>query len=127
MTVFPPTVEMPCTIHRQHRPVSLVTELHHVMPQGWQRTWAPDGDTDRLWHPETVALCPSGHRDVHRIIDALMHSVSDAAGVEGATARVRPTFGRLSEFPLAVRALALWEQAGGSFDLLIAHHEYGQV
>ncbi len=50
----------PCVIHAYHRPVTVVNELHHPFPQGWQReVWGEVRDT------RTVSVCATGHNTIH--------------------------------------------------------------
>ncbi len=30
-----------CGAHQDHRPIPLYLELHHVVPQSWQKLWQP--------------------------------------------------------------------------------------
>ncbi len=57
----------PCRCVTRHTPRPEATELHHVFPAGVQRElW---GEVrDRTLEP----LCPTGHRAVHAVIDALL-------------------------------------------------------
>jgi hypothetical protein len=54
------TTSVSCQAHLYHAPEPDYQELHHVLPLGW------GGDPKGLvW-----ALCPTGHANVHRLLDA---------------------------------------------------------
>lgn len=109
-----------CTLHTTHTPVARTVELHHVIPQAWQRVWVPgDAKPDRngLWDPRTVPICPTGHRNTHYWIVNLMRRVNGeviprVVGNEVATAQL---------------ALDRFRAAGGRLIDLIAASEWGQV
>jgi hypothetical protein len=88
---------MSCYLHKTHQPAHATSEEHHVIPRAWQHFWRPDGSgtmrlypdnpvTQRqiamgwaaaaaelpLWDPRTVTCCPTGHRNVHFWIVAVM-------------------------------------------------------
>jgi hypothetical protein len=134
----------PCEAHGSHRPTAQYTELHHVVPQAWQLTWAPvpPAASGHLWDPRTVALCPTGHRNVHfwlvRLMHALPASVLDArrqshdrAAIQQALTRVRleaPKDGRrivANEFEFARLAPMRWVDAGGNLGDLIRAKQFG--
>lgn len=53
----------PCVLHAEHRPVTIVNELHHPFPQEWQKAlWGEVRDDRR------VSLCATGHNNVHAAI-----------------------------------------------------------
>lgn len=122
----PPPLAAPgtaCTLHRYHWPKPLRTELHHVVPRAWQLSWAPEGKLG-LWAPETKAICPSGHRNVHIRMVELMRiaderrtddplEVWDAAKLRGRAAN------------MAHDALVLFALAGGSLQYLVAENQLG--
>lgn len=59
--------QAPCQCVRRHSPKPLVVELHHFHPQAEQRkVWG------RVLDLEVVALCGSGHDNVHRVLTALL-------------------------------------------------------
>ncbi len=59
-----PFHEAPCACVKRHTPKSEITEAHHVWPQYDQlRKYG------ELREPETVDLCPTSHRSIHRSID----------------------------------------------------------
>lgn len=59
-----PQESRPCVLHAYHSPITVVNELHHPLPQAWQR---------RLWGKvldhRVVAVCATGHNSVHTAID----------------------------------------------------------
>jgi len=57
----------PCLCCKGHTPVVLEVELHHILPQTFQRAlWG--GLRDR----ETVPLCRDGHRSLHIVLSAVL-------------------------------------------------------
>jgi hypothetical protein len=55
--------DQPCVLHLEHRPVTIVNELHHPFPQEWQKElWGEVRDSRR------VSLCATGHNNVHAAI-----------------------------------------------------------
>lgn len=56
-------VDKPCVLHAEHRPVTIVNELHHPFPQEWQKKlWGKVRDN------RMVSLCATGHNNVHAAI-----------------------------------------------------------
>lgn len=113
-------VQQPCSLHKRHGPKNLTVELHHVLPRGWQRTWTPPGATvttdpayGPMWDPRGVLICPTGHRNTHACIVALMHGQTPP--------------GTRTEVACAQLALDRFTQAGGSLDTLRAAHEWGEA
>lgn len=60
-----PFHEAPCECVKRHTPKSEITEAHHPWPQYDQRR-KNDG---RLVETQTVDLCPTSHRSIHKSID----------------------------------------------------------
>lgn len=56
----PVLTDEPCTYHRQHLPEPRVNHRHHVWPLG-------DGGPDTA--ENKVVICPSGHYNIHHLID----------------------------------------------------------
>lgn len=109
-----------CEIHRTHRPRNLTVEEHHVVPQAWQHLWVPASEPmvyGPLWHPETITLCPTGHRNVHFW---LVKYMKEGTG-ESVPTISRPTV----EQATAQDGLILFKQAGGSLAFLRDQHAYG--
>lgn len=62
-----PWEHAPCQCVKEHTPVPVLTEQHHVYPQGEQiKAHGSVTDQDR------VALCSTGHHNVHAYIDATL-------------------------------------------------------
>ena len=62
-----PASVRPCEAHRYHRPEPTFLELHHIICQSWQLyLW------QRIRDPRVVALCRTGHGNVHWAIERLM-------------------------------------------------------
>lgn len=113
-----------CSLARFHIPGQPLPDAHHVIPQAWQRFYRP---TVRpvvsnwalgLWHIETVLVCPNHHRLVHEALVALMRG---SPGIEVPGDAVSRVFGplHLTRVRLvALDALSLWVQAGGSLQAL---------
>lgn len=111
-----------CAVHRSHAPRNLTIEVHHIVPVGWQHIAAwqpamppfPGPDTEgrgELWDDRTIVLCPTGHRNVHTLIVALMHGEKPR---------------KSAELPIAQDALARFQAVGGDLDVLRAAGEWGE-
>jgi hypothetical protein len=127
--IGPVGTSVPCQAHRYHSPKPLYSEIHHVVPRAWQATWVPEG-AHGLWAPQTIALCPTGHRNVHRVIHALMEAGvgSDDPQVahDGYRDHGGPRVG-VKEWVIAFDALLAFRRAGGSLELLRAAGQFGQI
>lgn len=57
----------PCVLHKDHSPVTIINELHHIRPLYLQR---------RLWgaerNDERWSLCATGHSSVHSAIESAL-------------------------------------------------------
>ena len=135
-----------CELHRLHSPRNLTVEWHHIIPVAWQlRTPlagpgpAPGPDTDgrgMLWDTRGVWLCPTGHRNVHYWIVALMHAAAAANSADPLVAykAVKPRVAP-KEFPVAYDALTRFMGEAGyglstdqaSLLTLTAAGEWGQI
>ncbi|MGH2878962.1 MAG: hypothetical protein ACRDK4_05060 [Solirubrobacteraceae bacterium] len=126
-----------CQIHKKHSPANLTAELHHVIPVAWQLFWqpavapSPGRDPDgrgMLWDARTVAICPTGHRNVHKWIVELMHACKSEDPMEAA-ATVKSLYrtARGSQFDWAVQALVRFKEAGGSLQALVNAGEWGEA
>lgn len=62
MTIHPHTAVV-CRIHGSHRPASHVNEVHHIRPLGHGGADAADNK---------VAICATGHNNVHKLLDLLL-------------------------------------------------------
>lgn len=108
-----------CVAHKVHYPRSVAQELHHVVPQAWQVFWKPSTWTTKgLWHPETVALCPTGHRNVHHYIVAKMKAIAGQEHIKVPHSK---------EAEIAQEALSIWIAAGGSLMDLVRAGQWGQA
>ncbi len=56
----------PCALHGPHAPHVASRDEHHVVPASW---WAAAG---RPSASRRVAVCPTGHRNVHAALDLLV-------------------------------------------------------
>jgi hypothetical protein len=54
-----------CTVHAAHRPHVSMPDVHHIWPKGWG---GPDIPSN------TVVVCPTGHRNVHELLNAWVRS-----------------------------------------------------
>jgi hypothetical protein len=121
-----------CALHKEHKPMNLTVEQHHILPQAWQRFWVPPGATISgkalLWDPRTVTLCPTGHRNVHALIVRVMKQVA-AQGNEDILAAVHAA-GVAHSYPTGKTALLALERftaAGGKLLELTAAREWGEA
>lgn len=55
-----------CRVHHSHAPEPKVFHRHHVVPRSW------GGGSG-----ETVDVCPTGHYNVHHLIDAYVRAGGD--------------------------------------------------
>lgn len=129
---------MACTLGKSHQPPAPASDMHHVIPQAWQRFWqpapitGPGGITMILakpgdpWDPRTVEVCPNHHRLTHEAIVAMMHA---GAGSEDPAAARHAAFGKrrlTSAEACGLLALTRWRDAGGSLEALRAAREWGE-
>lgn len=56
---------IPCAVHRTHSPEPLGVVVHHIQPRAMG---GPDVETNR------VTVCPTGHLNIHRLLDDLLAS-----------------------------------------------------
>ncbi len=56
----PLTSRKPCLVHPKHKPEPHLTHIHHIWPLG-------DGGPDV--EANTVVICPTGHYNVHALLD----------------------------------------------------------
>ncbi len=118
----PLATSIPCEAHRYHWPKPTYQELHHVVPQSWQRFWTLGEPTTKLWDPRTVPLCRTGHGNVHWHLVRLMQ-VTTEDPLE--TRKIyRP---RGKEYEIAYLALSRWKEAGGSLVSLQEAGKFGQI
>lgn len=59
LATVPMQSSRPCAAHDDHRPRVSSTDIHHVVPRAW-------GGSDE--QSNLVALCPTGHRNVHQLL-----------------------------------------------------------
>lgn len=125
-----------CALHRVHTPRNQTLELHHVIPVAWQlRTPVdnppfPGKDPDgrgMLWDSRTIALCPTGHRNVHYWIVTLMHKIAAQGGEDVLKAydALDPRMRRFAEAPIALEALQRFHPYGSLLSLTAAN-EWGE-
>jgi hypothetical protein len=120
---------MSCTLRRFHRPRVPGSDHHHIVPQAWQRFWAPRPElltaNGPLWDRRTIEVCPNCHRTIHEWIVVLMRAGTTDDPLE---AKLR-AFGnrRLSrEQGIALEALTRFVEPGGSLTLLRAKRLFGE-
>lgn len=150
----------PCVAHKQHKPAPQYNELHHVVPQAWQHLWNPGteslGSPARaslaaanpamaiaLWDPRTVALCPTGHRNVHfwivRVMKALPpmrvleqpdldeSSFVHAQGIARDQAHRERRVINPHEWQTACLAVQRWIERGGTLAALVKAGQWGEA
>lgn len=127
------TTTSPCALHPTHSPTNLTVELHHVVPQAWQHVWQPalaKLDTNGLWDPRTVAICPTGHRNVHALIVRLMKMAASTQDEKVFLAQTAPgdrPRGHHQEFETALLALERWYAEDGKLLDLTAAGQWGEA
>lgn len=142
----------PCASHHHHEPTPAYTELHHVIPQAWQAFWRPPApwpnagpSPDRhdpttglpfvLFDARTVALCRTGHGNVHHWLVELTHYYATHAGISVGqlehdarlAIRAAGEHPNLADYAIAAQALERWTTAGGTIDQLVAAHLWGEI
>lgn len=121
-----------CALHKSHSPETLTIEYHHVIPVAWQvfyqppEPWPFPGYDPRspLWDARTMPLCPTGHRNVHYLIAAMMKSPH---GIDPEETRKAIAGHAGHTFDVAYEALTRFTEAGGSIATLAAAREWGQA
>jgi hypothetical protein len=166
MTLVPKTAPPVCVAHRRHEVVTpYYNELHHVIPQAWQEFWWPtwnDGEPrilpnplpgdpfatavrtplKRLFDPRTVALCPTGHRNVHWLLVKFMR-YWDAIGVGPKEQSEEVILELAADQVAAIRhdglkvnrgealwareSMLRWHQVGGNLADLCKAHKWGEA
>lgn len=138
------TTQLACVLHHHHAPAPTYQELHHVIPQAWQAHWqppkpwpnagrSPDRPGLELWDARTVAICRTGHGNVHFWLVKIMREVTatpDLGQAEHdvkAHARATGLIASVQDFAQAVEAMTRWIDAGGTLDDLAAHHLWGEI
>lgn len=108
-----------CAAHKVHLPAPTYLELHHVIPQSWQKFWS--GNTE-LWDPHTVPLCRTGHGNVHFWLVWLMKNY------DGSIPKI-PLMEKYvrKEAAIARQAMERWIEHGGSIEALRARKLWGQI
>jgi len=124
-----------CELKMRHQPKNLTVELHHVIPVGWQLTWAPQiapypgqdqAGRGMLWDCRTIPVCPTHHRNTHFWIVKLMHALAGGEDPQAAFAAAEgPRGGGQAKWGL--EALLRFKAVGGSLQQLVAAHEFGQM
>jgi hypothetical protein len=155
-----------CVLHKDDiRLYSYYREGHHVIPQAWQAVWwpefnngdavmhkdllAPDGQAvayghytaiKAVWDPRLAPCCPTGHRNVHYLLVAMMKkwqaSFQDqraqtedwieackravVSDMHNAAYVVSP-----AEAAMAAQAMIRWNQWGGDLRTLTSRKLYG--
>lgn len=63
-------------LHKEHRPVPSELHLHHVFPKYLQmQVW------NEIRDKRTVAVCPTGHVDVHNSLDTMLNKTPQPSGI----------------------------------------------
>lgn len=155
-----------CVLHNDdNRLPSYYRELHHVVPQAWQAVWWPsenNGDAvfshtapsaagelqghgyylpkQKVWDPRTEPCCPTGHRNVHYLLVAMMKkwqssyqdlwSQTEDRILECKRAVVNDMHAAAyaagpKEAAMAVLAMTRWNEWGGDLRLLTSRKLYG--
>lgn len=80
-----------CQVHGSHYPTPLRVVVHHLQPQAMGGLTTPEN---------TVTVCDTGHFNVHRLLDDLLHGVPMRKG------------GTRQERQLAQQGYDAWVAAG---------------
>jgi hypothetical protein len=122
-----------CEAHKAHRPEPTYLEYHHVIPQAWQKLWKPDGKKAVIWDPRTVALCRTGHGNVHYWLVKMMKTFADLSTKDAYV--ITPSVAVLLKGEKYVRrevntahlAMDRWVAAGGSLKALWDNDHFGEI
>lgn len=126
----------PCTVHGCHAPEPTYCEMHHVIPRAWQDFWQPKVapypgayQGQRLWDNRTVAVCRTGHGNIHYWIVKLTRAWHPGGTVEQAAMVAKHNAGAVGrlDFAVAELALARYIAAGGNIEDLAAAGLWGQI
>lgn len=129
-------LQLPCQLHRSHRPDPLYVEQHHVVPRAWQQFWqpavAPFPGTyagQKLWDDRTVNICRTGHGNVHYWIVRLTRNwvPGDMGATIAGAKHSAPERPGPADFATALQALERYMHVGGSINDLVAASEWGQI
>jgi hypothetical protein len=123
-----------CWVHGHHAPQPHTFAFHHIIPREWQRQWNPtNGRTTnwstrhKLWAPDVVGVCPTGHANIHhwirRIRDevkivAISHARTDDAW-EKVYRYYKPIGANRRELLVAKQAFINWIEAGGPWEFIL--------
>jgi len=80
-----------CEVHKYHWPPPLGLVTHHIQPLGMG---GPDTPENK------ITVCDTGHRNIHRILDAFFRGVP------------AKTLGTKKEYAYAEQGYDMWVQAG---------------
>lgn len=132
-----------CSFHREHDPRPAYLEAHHVIPQAWQALWRPaTARAAGLWDPRTVAVCATGHRNIHfylmRIVRTFYAILLEGGGpiqgdcyesalIAGMGDADLPVHGHRAEIDCAFLGLQRWYDAGGLVRPLGDAGEWGEA
>jgi hypothetical protein len=127
---------LPCGLHKYHRPEPFYNEMHHVIPQAWQKAWKPRGHVLVLWYPVTEVICPTGHRGVHYILSSFMKYLAQIGQNDTLSRQFRTVIELLrhkgyvvpnNEQDMAYEAVKRWVEFGGSIDFLTEAKLWGEA
>lgn len=126
-----------CPLHEDHYPIPTYYEIHHIVPQAWQRVWRPDGASDGLlWWTKTAPLCRTGHGNLHHFLVIFMHEWAKSGYLdseEGAQSAAEAAISRMrhphhhEEFAYAKQAMIDWARNGGSLQFLVNNELWGEI
>jgi hypothetical protein len=141
-------VSVGCEAHKFHTPTPTYLEIHHVIPQAWQRAWWPTsgsflppagtlwgslpGDKREgvaLWDPRTAALCRTGHGNVHWWLVKMMkwHEANKPAELQPLKTMLNSDKFVRKDAQIAYLAMERFVAAGGKLEDLIAKRLYGEI
>jgi hypothetical protein len=115
-------------VHGSHRPEALTLVFHHIVPREWQSEWAPGvgkpqwGDRHKLWAPDCIQVCPTGHANIHyhiRGIQDHLRVVALHTSMEYSVEVVKSYYPQTREAKVAKQAFLNWATSGGSWDVIV--------
>lgn len=114
-----------CELHKFHRPQPVYLELHHIIPQAWQRSV----NSGKLFDPRTASICRTGHGNVHYWLVLMNHRHANFNYTE-----IQPLKWCLqgqkyntAEGEMAWQALERWVAAGYLLTYLWDHRLWGEI
>lgn len=135
--LMPKRTVAPCEVHIDHSPRTTFQEIHHIIPRAWQAFWQPEmpphpgrADGQQLWDSRTIAVCRTGHGNIHFWIVAMMKVYKPELTVLEVATKVRVQYAAHvghNDYAWAIQALERYQRVGGDLAALIHAGQYGAI